>query len=353
MVKTRYFPEVNYAAMFDGKQTFRFEVDGEMKKPPYPEFYDIAINNLCYGNCSYCYVAATKNGKNFDNVAGKIKRYFGPMNQNERPFQVALGGHGEPTLHPDFCKVLETFAEWMEVVPNYTTNGMHLSDEVLEATTRWAGGVAVSTHPHLPWARAVDKLISRTEVHLHCIISDKASVDWFLATYERFSGIVSTFVLLPYRPIGRAVEVETDFDYLFDVLEERQFPDVAYGAYFYEELVKRPALNASLYIPHMFSKYLILDDPVTEHRSSFDVDPRSVNMTDEQFKALEKLWDSFGLSVMHRMFVEDTIGDQALWPLIENGFLKEVPIPGMSLLRWTEIGLSSFQNEAQNRIQGT
>jgi hypothetical protein len=270
MVKFRYFLESNYAAIFDGRQTIRFEVGGEMKKPPYPEFYDIAINNLCYAGCPYCYVSAARDGKNFSNVVQKIKNYFGPMSENERPFQVAIGGHGEPTLHPDFIEVLKTFRE-LDIVPNYTTNAMHLSDQILEATREYAGGVAVSAHDHINWHRPIRRLADYTSVHLHCIISDKQSIARFFFYHKEYDQIVDTFVLLPYRPIGRATEVETDFDYLLDSLEREQFQNIAYGAYFYEDLKKRPALKASLYEPHMFSKYLMLDDPVTEHRSSFDV----------------------------------------------------------------------------------
>jgi len=269
MVKARYFPKSNYAAIFDGQQTFRFEVGGEMKQPPYPEFYDIAINNLCYAGCSYCYVSATKNGRNFRNIVDKIKRYFGPMSANERPFQVALGGHGEPTLHPNFVRALEIFRE-LDIVPNYTTNGMYLPQSILEATRAYAGGVAVSAHSHLPWHKAVERLAGYTGVHLHFIISDRKSVDKFFAIYEA-NQHVTTFVLLPYKAVGRAVEIETDFDYLLDKLEEMQLPNVAYGAYFYDLLKNRPKLRTSLYVPHMFSRYLILDDPVTEHVSSFDL----------------------------------------------------------------------------------
>lgn len=270
MSKTRFFPESNYAAIFDGQQTFRFEVDGPIQSPPFPEFYDIAINNLCYANCPYCYVSATKDGRNFGNVVKKIERYFGSMSMNERPFQVAIGGHGEPTLHPEFPQVLATFRK-IGIVPNYTTNGTYLSLEVLEATRAYAGGVAVSAHPHLRWRRSVEALAEFTpNVHLHYIISDRASVDRFFSCYKEPSPI-STYVLLPYRPVGRGEKAETDFDYLLDRLEVEQLPNVAYGAYFYEALKDRPKLNASLYEPHMFSRYLVLDEPVTEYKSSFDV----------------------------------------------------------------------------------
>ena len=77
--------------------------------------------------------------------------------EEHRPYQVAIGGAGEPTLHPDFCEVLKTSRE-LDIMPNYTTNGMHLSDKILYATKEYCGGVAVSTHKHLKWGKAVEKL---------------------------------------------------------------------------------------------------------------------------------------------------------------------------------------------------
>jgi len=272
MVRARYFPENNYAAIFDNLETIRFQLrDNEnITAPQFPEFYDIAINNLCYANCPYCYVNAANKGRNFNSVIEKINEYFGPMSVNEKPFQIALGGHGEPTLHPDFLFILQKFQE-LGIVPNYTTNGMHLSDNVLRATKLFAGGVAVSMHPHLNWSKAVKRLVDYTRVHLHVIISNKESVDEFARIYNKLNDLVEAFVLLPYQAIGRASRINTEFEYLFRKLKEWELPKIAYGARFYEYLLERPWLNASLYEPHMFSKYLVLDDPVMEYKSSFEV----------------------------------------------------------------------------------
>ena len=56
---------------------------------------------------------------------------------------------GEPTIHPEFCDFLKTVYE-SGVVPNYTTNGItlaqgdKLTEKLLEATSNYVGGVAVS-----------------------------------------------------------------------------------------------------------------------------------------------------------------------------------------------------------------
>lgn len=53
---------------------------------------------------------------------------YGAISKDEitytnKPFQIAIGSTGEPTMHPDFCEFLETVFN-TGVVPNYTTNGL-------------------------------------------------------------------------------------------------------------------------------------------------------------------------------------------------------------------------------------
>ena len=272
MVKIRTEPQSNYRGIFANGKTLRLSLDPsqEITELEYPEFYDVAINSLCYGACPYCYVMATHRGKNYRLVLPKIDEYFGAMNENERPFQVAIGGAGEPTLHPDFIDVLKMFSG-LGILPNYTTNGMHLTDEIIDATVEYAGGVAVTCHPHLEkhWQRAVKRLANLTRLNLHVIIGDRDSVDKFFDIYNEYKDVVEYFVLLPYQAVGFAEEIETDFDYLFERLGREVPKDIAFGALFYEHLLERPWISVSLYEPEIMSKYLDMDK-MTLHPSSFD-----------------------------------------------------------------------------------
>lgn len=274
MIKVRIAPEHNYKGVFYNGKTMRFQLNPRepITELTYPEFYDVAINSKCYGACPYCYVMATNQGHNYDGVILKILDFFGSMNENERPFQVAIGGAGEPTLHPRFEDVLKTF-DTLGILPNYTTNGMHLTDKVMDATEKYAGGVAVTCHPHLEkhWRRAVNRLAGKTRLNLHIIIGDAASVDKFFEIYDEYKDVVEYFVLLPYQAVGFAEEIDTAFDDLFDRLGREVPKDVAFGALFYEHLLDRPWINVSLYEPEIMSKYLDMEN-MTLHPSSFDID---------------------------------------------------------------------------------
>ena len=196
----------------------------------------------------------------------------------------AMPGSGEISLHPEFDEIFKTFRE-LEIVPNYTTNGMwvndsELSKKFLESTLKYVGGVAVSCHKHLEkyWKEAVKiySSYSKLYLNLHIIISDKESVDYFKEIYEEFKDVVGSFILLPYGNSGRAVPKEIEWDYLIKSLPNN-CSKLGFGANFYDKLLEgtskiRPSLKLpiSLYPPESMSKFLDLKD-FKIYKSSFDV----------------------------------------------------------------------------------
>ena len=85
-----------------------------------PELVDIKITDYCPFNCAYCYQASTLKGKHASTQSlFNLADLLGDM----KVFEVALGG-GEPTLHPDFLKILTKFRE-NGIVPNFTTKSLH------------------------------------------------------------------------------------------------------------------------------------------------------------------------------------------------------------------------------------
>jgi MoaA/NifB/PqqE/SkfB family radical SAM enzyme len=281
MIKTRIFPESNYKGIWFNGKTIRIALDPSkpITELKYPEFYDIKLTGYCEGECPWCYMDSKKTDSHYENVVEKINDYFGPMSENERPFQVAIGG-GEPTSHPDFIEVLKTFKE-LGIEPNYTTNGMWADfnkgtrsmSGIIEATKEYCGGVAVSCHPHLShkWARAAKKYINYgIKLNFHIVISDIESIDNFKDIYSVWSDAVDYFVLLPWGNQGRAEHKDIDWEYLIKVLPEKH-NQIAFGANFYPYLVGGGHnINVSLYEPESMSKFLDLED-MTIHKSSFNL----------------------------------------------------------------------------------
>lgn len=274
-VKVRSFPENNYRGIYYNGNTLRVQYDKD--KPitdlEYPEFYDVKITSYCEGNCPWCYMDSTCEGYHFDNILEKVDKFFGNMTENQRPFQVAIGG-GEPTTHPDFPMLLKKFRE-LGIAPNYTTNGMDLSDEVYFATCHYCEGVAVSCHPHLEdyWKATFRSLVtSGVKTNFHIIISDEESIDYFKALYNLYSKHAYYFVLLPYEEAGRAKSKPREFDYLFNTLMDMEdISRIAFGALFYPYLQQQQWMDMSLYEPEIMSKFLDMSD-MTLYPSSFSVD---------------------------------------------------------------------------------
>lgn len=282
MIKKREFKESNYRGIWFNGKTIRVAIDPTIpiSELEYPEFYDVKLTGKCKGKCPWCYMDSKESDEHYVNAIQKIKDYFEPMTENQRPFQVALGG-GEPTGHPDFVDILKTFHD-LGIEPNYTTNGMWLDKEntdpvtswgILRATKEYCGGVAVSCHPHLKWyweSAAELYAFEKIKLNFHIIISDKQSIDEFVEIYEKWNSKVDYFVLLPYGNQGRAPHKEVDWEYLVSKLPEDQHK-LAFGANFYPYLLSgNHNIKVSLYEPEIMSKFLDLKD-MKLYPSSFSV----------------------------------------------------------------------------------
>lgn len=285
-IRTRHLQDCNYAAIFSGTYTIRRKID---KSKPFlsqinPEVEDVAINNTCHGNCPYCYVASNKDGQNFTSICQKASEVYGALPIQRRPFQIAVGGAGEPTLHPDFIPFLKVIRS-LDILPNYTTNGMHLTKEILSATKEYCGGTAVSWHPHLKgwFYPAIESLIKeKIKTSIHVIIGEPNSVVQALSLASSFSS-VENIVVLPYQNLGRAKKIDPipEWDKFFFLLKEDRdkgntlHSKMAFGAGFYPYFqLKGTELNwldLDTYEPEMFSGYRIFDDTYKILRkSSYD-----------------------------------------------------------------------------------
>lgn len=189
----------------------------------------------------------------------------------------AIGGSGEPTIHPSFPEFCQALYE-LGITPNYTTNGMLLTDRVMEATVNYSGGVAISLHPHLErhWRRAINQLSeAKVRLNVHYIVSDEQSIMDLHRLYHELRGRVEYFVLLPMMPVGFAKDASpVNYHALGMWLENvYQNKDIAFGSQAYEFLKTKPHFGCSLYPPEIMSKYLIMDDDMQLYNNSFDMKP--------------------------------------------------------------------------------
>ena len=141
----RHSKEYNFIGDTVSGTTFRWgrTFEENPQYAPWPELADISISNHCTNGCDFCYRDSTSNLSFMlpDDYEYLIKQLNHPDWGNV--FQVALGG-GEPLEHPDFMKIIDITLKY-GVVPNFTTNGKHLTSDLITRLKKKVGAVALST----------------------------------------------------------------------------------------------------------------------------------------------------------------------------------------------------------------
>lgn len=235
--------------------------------------HNYIVEGVVVSNCHYCYTSALKSGSNFENIVEKSNEVWGSLNINDRPFQIAIGGAGESTMHPDWIEFVKNVKD-MSIIPNYTTNGMHLNDKILKATEDHCGGVALSWHPHIEkvFHNGINMLSEiNTVLNTHIIIGDDNSVSDLKRIYELYNEKIDYFVLLPYQAVGRAKEINVEYNWkkTFEYIKSVDTSKFAFGALFYEWLKEYDnGLKIDIYEPEIYSGYRLMDNTYKSLRKS-------------------------------------------------------------------------------------
>lgn len=207
--------EQNYKVFFDPKTGMKVrtgildkkgrETGEDPFQAQYPELMDIGVMETC--KCSKrcnvdCYQQAiNRTGKNM-----RVSDFRWLIEQSRgKTFQVALGGAGDPDTHEQFEELLKICAE-NNIVPNFTTSGICLTQESVELAKRYCGVVAVSEHNADYTERAIRLLVNNgVKTNVHYVLNRdtiERATDLFMQDeIARYQG-VNAIVFLLYKPIG-------------------------------------------------------------------------------------------------------------------------------------------------------
>ncbi len=201
----REYPEQHYKVLFNQRTGFFMRVEDDGYPEPFwaeegPELLDVSITNYCERGCQFCYRKANTKGQHMsldalNHVVAQAKK--------AGVFQIALGG-GNPNQHPYFKDVLRVIRE-AGIVPTYTTNGDGLSEDILAATKRYCGAMAVSLYePYMGYDEVFERIHSMgIKCNAHVILkTDTIDIltDWFKNPPNFFKWI-NAIVILNYKPI--------------------------------------------------------------------------------------------------------------------------------------------------------
>lgn len=177
-----------------------------------PTLVDFQITNRCYMNCSHCYASSSPAGKHVS--LADIELVLSSIT-GCGVCQIALGG-GEPLLHPHLYEIL-SLCHRKGIVPNLSTNGMHLTKEKLLMLKKFCGAVAVSLEntgdKFAVWRRSGFKHIKQVILELKSFsiptvlqitlgttnFIDLDDLIDFCLCYPHLYGVI----FLAYKPVGR------------------------------------------------------------------------------------------------------------------------------------------------------
>lgn len=161
----KFFVNDEYEVYFNTKTGFEV-LKGKKGLDPFqtelPLLLDVGIMGHCLNSCSFCYQGPKHEPhmtfENFKSIIDQTKHHTN---------QVALGGRGDPNLHPQFKEIVE-YTRDSGMAVNYTTSGRNLTDEQIEIS-KMCGAVAVSAYDRDFTYDALERLMNagiKTNIHL-------------------------------------------------------------------------------------------------------------------------------------------------------------------------------------------
>ena len=114
----------------------------------FPHLIDVGIMGHCIhgrsGLCEKAGVACYQNGPYAEEPNMELNDFQWIAEQcRGRTYQFALGGRGDPDQHEHFAEILQICHE-NQIVPNFTTSGYRLTEELAAVCKKYCGAVAVS-----------------------------------------------------------------------------------------------------------------------------------------------------------------------------------------------------------------
>jgi radical SAM protein with 4Fe4S-binding SPASM domain len=170
-----------------------------------PKLLDVSITNFCKRQCKFCYKSSSQLGKQISYDDYKII-IVNAIQCGVK--QIAIGG-GEPTSHPDFIGILK-FTRENGIVPNYSTNGDDISDEIMQATKKYCGAVAISIYDNIDeYQDIVERFLSHnclTNLHIVLRNSEINNIVNLLKKPPKWFSKLNALIFLNFKPFNNEID---------------------------------------------------------------------------------------------------------------------------------------------------
>ncbi|MCR4286047.1 MAG: SPASM domain-containing protein [Candidatus Kaiserbacteria bacterium] len=182
----------------------------------YPQLIDVGIMGSCesgrLGLCKNAGIQCYQDGLHKSLPDMTLNDFKKIVDESKgKVLQIALGGRGNPNKHKDFGAILK-YCRDNDIVPNYTTSGLNLTDEEVSLTKQYCGAVAVSWQRGQHTRDAIYKFLDAgCKTNIHYVLGN-FSIDEALekidGCFDAFPSGINAVVFLAHKPVGLGDEEE-------------------------------------------------------------------------------------------------------------------------------------------------
>ena len=174
----------------------------------FPHLIDVGVMGHCiHGKTGLCVKAGIEcyqNGLSIDKPNMNIDDFRWIAEQcNGRCNQLALGGRGDPDQHEFFEDLLKISRE-NNLVPNFTTSGYGMTEEIAHLCLEYCGAVAVSWYRSEYTISAITKLLDAgVKTNIHYVVGQN-TIDEAINRMENndFPEGINAVIFLLHKPAG-------------------------------------------------------------------------------------------------------------------------------------------------------
>lgn len=181
----------------------------------FPELLDVGIMGHCMhgkrGLCMAAGVECYQDGLHADNKNMSLEDFKKIAEQCKgKTYQFALGGCGDPDQHEKFEEILKTCKEY-QIVPNFTTSGLGMTEDIARICKQYCGAVAVSWYRSEYTIKAIDMLINAgVKTNIHYVLQKDSVREAISRLKEKsFPKGINAVIFLLHKPVGLGTKAKT------------------------------------------------------------------------------------------------------------------------------------------------
>lgn len=174
----------------------------------FPELLDVGIMGHCKhgksGLCAQAGIQCYQDGLNSNAANMQLEDFRKLVKQcKRRVFQFALGGCGDPDQHENFEEILKLCRE-SDIVPNFTTSGLGMTEKIAQICKKYCGAVAVSWYRSEYTLRAIQLLLEAgVKTNIHYVLGKNTIEEAIVRLKEeKFPKGINAIIFLLHKPVG-------------------------------------------------------------------------------------------------------------------------------------------------------